>query len=350
MAYGQKTSEHAFQTFHRDLAEGNFPPVLFMYGKEEYLIDWAVRSLVTKYTDEAMRELDFVRLSEDNYTVYSILEACESLCSFSEKKIVWARDFLPLLKKNARGMGESERDELMRYLETPCEQSILVFSASHPEEGATLVKELKKRCRCYDFSSLDMAQLSAFALKRFKAAGADISRPVLKYFIDESGYFNRDSEYRLYNLINDIDKVAAYCGGGPITQEAVSETLHGDLDTFAFNFLDAALSGRKDKAFRLLHNMMARDSEIYSIIGLLVNQFELMCECRELAGRGLSAEQIAKELKANAYRVKKASAAAQRMSDAKLLGILSQLYELDRQIKTGAMEQKLALEMMIGRI
>ena len=73
MAYAQKKSEHAFQAFHRDLAEGNFPPVLFMYGEEEYLIEWAVQSLAEKYTEEAMRELDFVRLADDSCSVYSIL-------------------------------------------------------------------------------------------------------------------------------------------------------------------------------------------------------------------------------------------------------------------------------------
>lgn len=350
MAYAQKKSEHAFQAFHRDLAEGNFPPVLFMYGEEEYLIEWAVQSLAEKYTEEAMRELDFVRLADDSCSVYSILEACDTLGGFSPKKIVWARDFAPLLKKNARGFGEAEKELLQKYIESPCEQSILVFSAAQPESGAALVKELKKKCRCYNFAPLDAAQLSAFAAKRFKAARAVISRPVLKYFIDESGYFNRESEYHLYNLINDINKLVAYSGGAEITQEAVSETLHGDLDTFAFNFLDAALSGQKEKAFRLLHNMMSGGSETYAIIGLLVNQFELIYEIKELAAEGMTVDQIAKELKANAYRVKKAAAAAGKMSGAKLRAVLSQLYEIDRNIKTGMMEQNLALEMLLGRL
>ena len=73
MAYAQKKSEHAFQAFHRDLAEGNFPPVLFMYGEEEYLIEWAVQSLAEKYTEEAILE-NTKRLMKYGGTLYNGVE------------------------------------------------------------------------------------------------------------------------------------------------------------------------------------------------------------------------------------------------------------------------------------
>ena len=52
----------------------------------------------------------------------------------------------------------------------------------------------------------------------------------------------------------------------------------------------------------------------------------------------------------NGYRVKKAASAADRFSHRKLRETLSQLYEIDRNIKTGNMDGNLALEMLIGRM
>lgn len=349
-AYNQAKTEHAFQAFHKDMVQGDFPPVIFMYGEEEYLTEWACKSLAEKFTDEAMRDMDFVKLNGEECSSDMILEACNTFSVFSKRRVIWVSGFAPLVKKTAKGFGEEESRRLTEYMENPNDRAILVLSCVKPEESSSLVKFLKKHCRCYNFTGLDSTQLMAFAGKRFKAAGVEISRADLKYFIDETGYFNRESEYRIYNLENDIKKIIAYSGGGTVTQEDINQTLHGDMDRFAFNFLDAISAGRKETAFRLLHNMLGSGGEIFSLLGLLINQFELMYEVKEFKADGVSTEEIAKSLKVNSYRVKKAASAADRFSISKLSRTLSSLYEIDRNIKTGAMDGNLALEMLIGRI
>lgn len=51
MAYKNSKAEHAFQTFHRDLNKNNFENVIFMYGEEEYLTEWACNSLAAALVD-----------------------------------------------------------------------------------------------------------------------------------------------------------------------------------------------------------------------------------------------------------------------------------------------------------
>jgi len=350
MAMGKAKTEHAFQTFHKNLKDNDFPPVIFMYGGEEYLTEWAVKSLADKFTDANMRDMDFIRLDEEESSVDAILAACDTLSIFSEKRIIWVQNFMPLIKKNSKGFGEKEIKQLNEYIDNPNEMAILVFSCVKPDEGSSLVKLLKKQCRVYNFTSLDMTQISAFAEKRFKTSGIQITKSDLKYFIDETGYFNRDSEYKIYNLENDIKKLIAYCEANTVKREDIDMTLHGDLDRFAFNFIDAINNNKKDTAFRLLNNMMGSGSEVFSLLGLLINQFELMYESKELKDESMSYEEIAKVLKVNSYRVKKALAASDKLSYKKIKNILSQLYETDRNIKTGLIDQNLALELIIGRM
>ena len=117
----------------------------------------------------------------------------------------------------------------------------------------------------------------------WRGVGTIFKRSVLKYLIDETGYFNRETEYTIFNLENDIKKIIAYNETGNITVEDINQTLKGDLDKFAFDFLDAVTSGRKDKAFRILNNILGNGGEVFSVLGLLVNQFELMLETKEMA-------------------------------------------------------------------
>ena len=89
---------------------------------------------------------------------------------------------------------------------------------------------------------------------------------------------------------------------------------------------------------------------MFSIIGLLVNHFELVLEVREFREDGMSLSAITSKLKIHEFRVKKAMGFAEKFTAEKLRSILSQLYETDRHIKTGALEQNLALELLVGRI
>lgn len=349
MAYKNTKTEHAFQTFHKDLKTNIFPEVIFMYGEEEYLIQWAANSLADKFVDKSMRDIDYVKSSE-NEEVQELIGLCDTFSIFSERRIIWAKDYAPLVKKNAKGFGEKELERIISYIQNPNPQSILIFSVSSPDDNSSLVKYLKKECKTYVFDRLDRPQLNGFAEKRFKAAGTSIDRSVLKYLIDETGYFNRETEYTIFNLENDIKKIIAYNESGNITEEDIDQTLKGDLDKFAFDFLDAVTSNRKDVAFRMLSNILGNGGEVFSVLGLLINQFELMLETKEMAESTRDTQKMAEILKMNPFRVKKALSYGDKFEKKKLQSILSQLYEIDRNIKTGMMEQNLALELLIGRI
>ena len=349
MSGNYEKKEHAFRTFSRDLKNDDISPVIFMYGPEEYLTEWAVNCIVERFINPAACDLDYIRLSEDS-GLSDILEAAGTFSMFSEKRVIWVKDYPPVIWANPKGFGSSEKERLAEYIKDPNQKAVLIFSATEPETKSEIVRELKKSCSTYFFDKLDYPQLSAFAEKRFKAAGVPISRSALRYLIDESGYFNRETEYRILNLENDIKKIIAYTGGKAVTEEDISLNLHGDMDTFVFNFLDAVSTNRKDAAFELLHNILTANGEVFPILGLLINHFELILMVKEFKEDGMGAAAITSKLKMNEFRVKKAMQFADKFTAEKLRNTLSQLYETDRNIKTGLLEQNLALELLVGRI
>jgi len=342
--------EHAFKTFTKDIKAEDMPPVIFMYGEEGYLIDWAVETITARYVNEACKALDYIKFQEDTVDADIVLEACETFSMISERRVVWANEYLPLKSVNAKGFTKEDVKRIEAYLKEPSEGTILIFSAQNPEPKSELVKLLKAECKCYNFEQLDYAALSGFINKRFLSAGVQVSRDIIKVIIDQSGYFNKETEYRLYNLINDIEKIIAYSSGQIIDEDAVSQVLNGDMDKFIFNLLDAVSNNQKDKAFNLLANILRSGKDIFSITAMLINQFELMLEVAEFKEEGMNLPQITKILKSSEFRIKKAMGFTEIFTVGKLKSILSQLYEVDRNIKTGMLEPELALELLIGRI
>jgi DNA polymerase-3 subunit delta len=83
---------------------------------------------------------------------------------------------------------------------------------------------------------------------------------------------------------------------------------------------------------------------------MLVGQFELMLEVAQMKEEGMSLGQIVATLKGSEFRIRKAMGFTEKFTVEKLKSVLCQLYEVDRNIKTGLLEQNLALELLIGRI
>lgn len=345
--YEQK--EHAYKKFGADLKTGDFPAVLFMYGQEQYLVEWAAESLVKRYVNPGALNFDLTKISEDA-PVDEILQAAEMFPMFSERKLVLVKNHMLLQSANPKGFSSEDKEKLISYLEQPNEGSILIFSCEEPDEKSEVVKALKKLGLCYNFDKLDYAQLAAFAEKRFKSVGIEIKRDLLRFLIDETGYFNKETDYRIFNLENDIKKIIAHSDGTEICREDISESLNGDMDTFIFNFLDAAANRKKETAFTLLHNMLRQGSEVFSVAAMLINQFELLLDVKEFREDGLPPAEIVKILKVHEFRVKKAITLTDKFTKQKLKEILCQLYEIDRNIKTGILEPNLALELLVGRI
>ncbi|MBQ2160613.1 MAG: hypothetical protein II444_02135, partial [Firmicutes bacterium] len=307
-------------------------------------------------------------------TLDEILDSCETFSMFSEKRVIWVRDFQPLLQDNAKGFGERQLKTLEAYMDEPNDRTVLIFSSARVindpkdrrEKKTKLDKLLLKKAKCYDFCPLDRKALRSFIEKRIRTAGAAIGRDEVEYLIDTTGYFHKDTDYRLMNLEADLAKITGLAqegaGAAPgaaqtvpnapaiVNRQIIDRAILGDMETYVFDFLDHLAMNRKSEAFTILSNMMADGNDVFGLLGLMVNHFELITEVKELREAGMDPLGMAKELGIHEFRVKKALTSANRTSLDKLKSMLCQLYDVDAGIKRGDIDGRLALELFIGRI
>lgn len=348
--YRKAAVKHSFKVFSENLKNGNIDKVILMYGVEQYLVKWAVETLVKKYVNPATKSMDYVLLDDDHVTCSQVIEAAETFTMFSERRVVWVRNFKPLGSDSPRGYSKDEIRALAEYLENSNESTILIFSAEEIKGSAVLPSALKKYGQTYDFAQIDRAELTSFARKRFHAAGIEVSPRALSALIDATGYYNKESDYRLFHFANDIQKVIAHSDGYSITEEDIIKTVSGDMDTFVFDMLDGISSNQKDRAFAILYNMLHSGSDPFSIIGAIVSQFEMMLSVKQMREDGMDLTAIHKKLGGSEFRIKKMIPYVNKYSVDKLKQTLSAIYQVDRNIKTGLLEPQMALEMFIAGI
>lgn len=351
MAYIKKTqSEHAYKLIGKDIKANELGNLLLFFGKEQYLINWAIGMIEKKYINEATRSLDFSKLDTERVTIDQIKENCETLSMFSEKRLVILPDFLLMQGKMTKGFNEESERELIEYFSKIPDSCIFIITTEEIDKRKKIYKELEAHGKVYDFSTLDEKQLKGFIDKRIKAAGKIAKPSIIEELIVDSGYFHKETDYTLYNLENDINKILAHSQGQEILLSDVLSTISGNLENDIFAMLDAISKNRKDEAYRLLFNLLGSGESLYMILGLIVSQFELMLMIKELREEGKNLQQINSILNVHEYRIKKALGFSEAYSIKNLRNILLRAYDVDKNIKTGALPQNLALEMFIAQI
>ena len=350
-----REKEHAFVAIGKDMKAGKIPPLVLLCGREEYLVKWYADALVKKYVSKASEMMDLTVLDGENATLENIRDGLETLSLMSERKVVVLPDFAPASGSELKSIPQADMKELLEYFRHIPDGSMLLITAREPEDNRkrkNKVRTAVEECgKVYDFQPLNDRQLKGFIEKRFKAAGKTCAGSVMELIISESGYGSKSVDYGLYNLENDLRKIIAHSGrSAEIRPGDVRGVVTVNPENNVFAMLDAIGRNRKDEAFRLLHNLLDSGMSVYSLLGSITGQLELILSVKEMKDERRTLTDMQKALGVHQFRVKKAMAVTGLYSTEDLRNALSAAYEVDESVKTGLMDEALALEYFIARL
>lgn len=359
---GYTTLQDGFHELAGKIKKGELSGAVLLCGKEQYLVQWAVNEIIKLNINEATAALDLVRFDANTASHAAVIEACETLPLFSPKKVVILEDFYPAEGRERRKRERSETEMVAKensdwsllfdYLEKIDENVILAAACEIPDVTSKAFKAFSDRGEVFALKTLGGADLRSFINKSIGKTGHTASPAVINRIIELSGYEDRDSDYTLFNLENDINKIVAHAAGGKITEEDVSAGIAGNVDRNIFEFLDAASQGRKDVAYRLFFNRMQTESSVMPLLSQIISQFERILFVREMRDESRNMDEICKALgqKPGSYPVKKAWGFSEYYTIERLKNILKGAYDVDRRVKSGMLEESLAMEMFISQL
>ena len=345
--------EHAFKTIRKVMAGETLPRLILLYGTEAFLLKWAKGFIKETLVNPVTEALDYTYFDEDDINSSDVITACETLPMMSTKKlvVVEADKLFAATKTDVFG---SIAEEINAYLPNIPDTTCLVLCCTKPNKVRVLYKSCEKMGLTFDFCALDDATLAGWMEKRVAAAGKTANRADLMAFALGNGYGSKDSEYTLFNLENDLKKVFAFADGSALTAEDFAIAKATEMETDSFKLLDSAFSGNKDNAYKILNNALELSQPskavgiVLQFVGLLISQLEIMVEGKERAEEGQSLSRIITDTGVNEYRLKKAMAACSNKTAAELRRSLFDAYDIEKQMKNGILEPRLAMEAFIA--
>lgn len=341
-----------FRGIEEDIRSGRVLSLrcVLLAGQEEYLTKIYFDRLVSLFVSPAAQAVDCIRFDGEEAEAEDIIFACDTYPMLSEKRIV-AVNGLPL--DGQAGLSEKAKT-LAKAVAGIGESALLLITSGNVDKRSALYKAVEKGGGAYEFGPLCHDDLASFVRRRLKDEGFGAGAGAVEEIIDVSGYLERDSKTDLFSLAGDIKNITSYAAGlgdDQVGHEHIAACMETSPETDVFAMLDAVSSGRKGEAIERLYGITGSGGSSFSLLALLISQFELMLGCLEMKGNGMGMRETMEALSIKSeYRLKKAAGFAAGYSVRRIMEILGRLYRVDQDIKSGLYEERRALVMFIAEL
>lgn len=302
-----------------------------LVGNDHYLINREINKLIKEYKIEDINLNKYV----NDYRLEDVIVDCQTVPFFGEYKMIIIED-ASFLNKN-----KEFSDLLLKYLDKPNLSTILVLKCNESlDKRRSDTKKILKLCRLINCDFNDDNRLTII---KALLSEAKLSLPN-KLFNEFLSYCGSD----VAMIVNDIEKLSLY--DGELTSEVMASLLQKPLDDSMeakFAFINALYQKDLTKVLNLYRNFKALNYEPLALIGLIESQFRFVLQVKVLLKQNMSDQEIASELKANPYRIKRIINDTYKYSISSVNKILTNLNKLDKKIKQGIIDADLGLELFL---
>lgn len=323
------------------LKKNGVAPVWVVYGEELWLVEQAIRMIVTAAVgsyDDPM-SVTRVDLAEGKRGARDVVGACRSIGLFTSKIAVVARAAEVLDKK------AEDKEEIGRYLDQPAKGATLVLRGEL-DGRSSLVKRAKKHGQVLVYGPLKPKDAVPWMLDRGKQLGNPIDRDAAYRAVELVG----TSLLQLEQILNQL---GLYVGPGATIRAAdVELALAATREHSVFELADAIGDKNAREALRHLNAMLDQREQPLGILAMIVRHFRQLMETRAVMAKGQGQDELMRKLRlSHPFIAEKLWRQSDRFDDATLRGAFEQLYRAELELKSSrGVEPALRLESLLLRL
>lgn len=334
-----------------DIKNNTLKKVYLLYGSEMYLKDYIIMSLKEKFINKSFESLNLIYIDGKESTTASIINACETLPFMTDKKIVIVEDLsLFTSKKEANNIDE---EELAGYLGGLNVSTCLIFVSNEEkiDNRKKINKAIKQNGSVIQLTKLKDSDLIKWTRSIFSRNDKKITNADIQFFLNQIGYHDTSNNRTLYDLENEINKISNYLGDRiDVKKEDIEKGVIKSLHNNIFALVDALGQKNTDAALSIFNDMILNNEPIQLIFHMIIRQIRMLLLTKLYEEKGYSQGGISQKINTPTFVVRKLVSQTRNFSSNRLCSILKKALDVDRAIKTGKLEWKLAVEMYITEL
>jgi DNA polymerase-3 subunit delta len=317
------------------------PTFYVFHGSDEFTSAERVASFRQRLGPPDTIDLNTLWLDGRTVTLGELRHACEAVPFLSDRRLIVITALLSRLDRE----GGRFLEELLRLLPGLPDTTRLVLvehQALHEDHPVVKLAQQHERGYVRRFEPPSDRALPGWIVKRAQKHGGSIAPPAAARLAQLVG-----SNLRL--LDQEIVKLVTHAGPeSEITLEQVAQLVPYEQEAIIFDLVDALGRREGPTAAATLRRLLDGSSRPMGILGMIVRQFRLLIQVKELRQAGENAPSIARTLKLHPYPAQKLYSQASNFTLAQLEHIYRTLLRTDLEIKSGKIAPDVALDLLVA--
>ncbi len=334
------------------------PIVYILRGDDREAIEGHLKVFYESLGTPEMADMNTTRLEKSAYTLNDLRSAALAMPFLTERRLVIVEDAL----KPYSGPGkQKERHELLTFLDSIPASTGLALVVSD-------TMKYSSREKSWGWSSLNDQH---WLIKWTKEAGSraiiidcplprgkEMENWIRSKVSEQEGQITPQAatllaEYVGSNTLRasqEITKLLTYVNDSrPIDRDDVNQLTVDDRESDIFKLVDAIGSRNGTTALDML-NLLLETSDFIPIFSMIIRQFRLLIQAKEILDDGGAERDIASRLHLHPFVARKLIAQGKKFDLDGLESIYHRLLTIDIKNKTGGMPGEVALDVMIAQL
>ena len=332
------------------------PTFYIFHGEDDLSIAEHVQSFKYKLGDPATASLNTTQFDSRTVTLADLRSAADAMPFLSDRRLVIVEGLLSRFSGKGDEAEEGEeddppaslkdfRDALIEYLPhlPPTARLVFVEHKALPARNKflNLAAKIGEAAIVRKFDPPDSGHLPEWIQKRAKGAGGQFTREGAQALAEAAG-----NDTRL--LDNEIEKLLTYVDRArPVDVPDVESLTPYAGAVNIFHMVDAMGERQGRTALQLLHRLLDQQYPL-QVFGMIVRQFRLLLQARELVAEAATTAEIAAALGAPPFVAAKIADQCRKFSIEELDSIFRKLLDIDLAMKSSQMDPGLALETFVA--
>ena len=321
------------QALRDSLKTGQWKKVYLFYGEESYL----KRSYKKQVKNAIVGEDDSMNYNyfegKEAANVNEIMGIADTMPFFADRRLIIVEDS-GLFKTSAS-------DEFCEYMANISDTTVLLFIESEIDKRNKLYKAVAANGSVIEMGRQPDNKLVDWIVKMLVKDGKNITRRDLDYLLERTG---NDME----NINNEVKKLIDYTyGRDVITKEDIDDICTEQINGRIFEMVDAVSEGKQKRALELYGDLLLLKEPPMRILFMLARQFSKLLQAGELVKKGMGKAQLAEQMKIQPFIAGKYISQLQKFPVSKVKKALEECAATEEAVKTGFLNDRLGVELLL---
>ena len=316
------------------------PTFYVLHGSDEFSLGETLAEFKCRLGPPDTVDLNTTVLDGKRVTLAELRHACDAIPFLAEKRLVVVEGLLTRIANQADYL-----QTLTEYLLQLPSTTRLVFAEAKPLSANHAVLKLAKQEAqgfAKQFDPPDTRTLPQWIEKQVRKHGGEIEPQAAAQLAAVVGADLRLLDQEIVKLVTYVDAERA------IAQEDVDAVVPYAQSAIVFDLVDAL--GRRDgrTAAQTLHRLLDAGEHPLGLLAMVVRQFRLLIQVKELRAEGANPQTIAKTLGIHPFPARKLHSQASHFTASQLDAVYRHLLDTDVAIKSGEIEAEVALDLLVA--